>query len=100
MITYILYRNSKHTFENIKNPVFIFGPSDLANKEGLGEIRDKLEEILDRANQEEDMIVLNGPSYLTAIAGMIWLTQPDRKYYNILAYSPELKAYIPYTDKL
>lgn len=98
MITYILYRNTKHKFDNITNPVFIFSSAELAASASLNDVRDKLEEILDKADINNDMIVLNGPSYLTAIAGMIWLTQPDRKNYNILAYSPDMKTYIPYTE--
>jgi hypothetical protein len=94
MTTFILYKNPKHDFSDIKNPKFIFGQTDLKfPNTDLNAIRDRLEEVLDAANPDEDMLVVNGPSYLAAIAGMIWLTQHNRKFYNMLAYNPDTKTY-------
>ncbi len=94
MITYVLYKHPRHDFSSIKNPLYIFHPQDLKfPNTDLNEIRSRLEEVLDKANLNLDMLVLNGPSYLSAIAGMVWLTQVNRKFYNLLAYNPETNVY-------
>jgi hypothetical protein len=101
MTTFVLYNNPKHDFSNIKNPKFIFGQSDIKfPNTDLNAFRDKLEEVLDAADKDNDMLVVNGPSYLAAIAGMIWLTQSNRKFYNMLAYNPLTKTYENYQQEL
>jgi hypothetical protein len=91
MKTLILYKNPRHDFSGIKNPHFIFHPFDLENVD-LNNIKDKLTETLDKATPE-DYILMNGPSYLTAIAGYVWLTQENREFYNLVSYNVDSKKY-------
>ena len=101
MITYVLYKHPKHDFSGITNPCFIFHPHDLRVPNiSLNLIRDKLETTLDAANLELDMLVVNGPSYLAAIAGMLWLTQENRKFYNMLAYNSDTRAYEMHEERM
>lgn len=88
MITFVLYKNSSHNFEGLVNPVFLFLPGDLyPGKFRMSEVRDKLECMLDKADPIRDRIVLNGPSYLVALAGMVWLTNDKRSCMNVMSYN-------------
>ena len=101
MVTFVLYKHPKHDFSSIKNPLFVFQANDLKfPNTDLNKIRDRLEEVLDKADLETDSLVVNGPSYLAAIAGMIWLTQENRKQYNMLAYNTEQRTYESYEQEI
>jgi hypothetical protein len=94
---FILYENTRHDFRDITHilpnskQVFIYKKGDL---EGLTieKCLSTLTEVLDKADVDNDYIVLNGPSFLPACAGFVWFTQA-RKKNNILCYCPALKTY-------
>lgn len=55
-------------------------------------IKRKIDEVLGDASLE-DKIIFNGPSWLIAIAGMVWLSNPDRQNYDIFRYDMKHKNY-------
>lgn len=59
----------------------------------IAAIKAKLEEMLGDAGLD-DRIIYNGPSWLIAIAGMIWLSNPDRVKYDTFRYDMHYKKYL------
>lgn len=95
---YVLYKNAHHDFSSLKDPTFIFGPDDIKQPICMQSIKAKLEEVLDQADLDEDYVVMNGPSYLSAIAGYIWLSRPDRDKYNFLAHDSADNTFKPHIE--
>lgn len=59
----------------------------------IASIKNVMEEMLGDASLE-DRIIFNGPSWLIAIAGMIWLSNPDRIKYDIFRYDMHYNKYV------
>lgn len=86
---FVLYDNPRHDFSSVRKlggeVKFLFSKHSL---EGLtlDQCRRVLEEELDKADLEKDLVVMNGPSYMSAIAGYIWLSQ-ERDKWNMVAWN-------------
>jgi len=97
MKVFILYNNPRHNFRTIMDLfpdaelVYIFHPSDLRDLT-IEKTKARMIDILDSA-AEEDHIVMNGPSFMTACAGFVWMTQEKREAYNMIAYDPTTKEF-------
>lgn len=63
-------------------------------------IQQKLRDVLDNCDPGKDFIVFNGPSYLSALAGYIWFTQPERTHVNFYAYNTKENCYVKHTEIL
>lgn len=92
MSTFVLYKNEKHDYSSLKDPIFIYTHDTLAKEKDLNQIRAFLICTLDQFI-EGDKLLLNGPSYLSALGGYAWFTNDRRKNYDILAYNPITKSF-------
>lgn len=61
-------------------------------------ITKRCKDILDTADVSKDFIVFNGPSYLCAIAGYVWLTHEKREKMNFFSFNKVANCYCPHTD--
>lgn len=73
---------------------YIKGPPNIEH------IEDKLREVLDNCDVDNDFIVFNGPAYLCAIAGYIWFTHVAREKHNFYAFNVKENKYIPHTESM
>lgn len=93
MRTFVLYKNEKHEYKGLDNPVFIYTKKELDATKDLNAIKDNLIKVLDSATPG-DLLVLNGPSYLSAIGGYVWFSNDKiRDNYDIVAYDPITRSF-------
>jgi hypothetical protein len=99
MKIFILFNNDGDDYNSLPNDVervhifhFIKGAPNIDH------IQKRLTEVLDNCNVADDFIIFNGPSYLCALAGYVWFTQPERKTVNFYAYNVKDKKYITHTE--
>lgn len=92
---YILVNKGEELYETIpENFTKVFCFDSLPSDSGYNSVKSFLENILDNASTEEDYLILNGPAWLTAIGGYIWLSQEDRKRYNFMVWSGRDQRYV------
>lgn len=89
--TYILINRQDMDFSTLPGEkVFCF--DHINGRPDLKHICTKLQSTLDDAT-EDDKILFNGPGYLIAIAGYVWLTHPNRKVFNMYTYDVATRQY-------
>lgn len=94
---FVLYDNPKHNFDSVRKLAdggeieFIFSKHSIEGI-SLAQCRKILENRLDQA-VAGDLVVMNGPSYMSAIAGYVWLSQEDRKAWNMVAYNTRTQEF-------
>jgi hypothetical protein len=77
---------------NEANKVFVFEHVGAPSYDAVEEALNKLE-VLFHSAQESDRIIFNGPSWLIAIAGFVWMNT-TRNRLGILAYDNHKKQYV------
>lgn len=98
---YICFQNETDVYDTLppnEPRKFIF--THIKGPPNITHIQRKLREVLDKCDPEKDFIVFNGPSYLVAIAGYIWLTQTERTRVNCFAYNTKDKCYVKHIELL
>lgn len=101
MNIYLVFQKEDECYDSLPKeaniiPLFKY----IKGNPNIEHIKARCEAVLDAANVETDFIVFNGPSYLCAIAGYIWLTQEGRKTVNFYSYNKQTQKYCPHTDLL
>lgn len=77
--------------------VFIF--EKLGNKPDIPATLPKLGFMLDNA-KVGDKIVFNGPTWIIALAGYIWLTNDDRQGIDTFIFDNQQHRYVLHSDKV
>lgn len=97
MTIFVLYKNPKQDHSSLLNfakandIVYAYTDKNVLNTKSCNEIIKYLEALFKDAT-DDDYIVLNGPSHLSAMAGYVWMTA-DRKKFNIIAWDIDLGIY-------
>lgn len=94
---FVLYDNPKHNFDSVRKLAnggeveFIFSKHSIEGI-SLQQCCKILKARLDNAGPH-DLVVMNGPSYMSAIAGYVWLSQDDRSKWNMVAYNTRTQEF-------
>lgn len=97
MTIFVLYKNPKQDHSSLLNfakqtdIVYAYSDKNVLNAKSCNEIVKDLE-VLFKDATDDDYIVLNGPSHLSAMAGYVWMTA-DRTKFNIIAWDIDLGMY-------
>lgn len=99
MRIFVLFDNADDDYSTLpKDATLEFIFHYIKGAPNIEHIQKRLTEVLDRCDVHEDFIVFNGPSYLCALAGYVWLTQPNRDKVNFFAYNVKDKQYVKHTE--
>jgi len=66
----------------------------------IDHIKARCEDVLDTADVKTDYIVYNGPSYLCAIAGYIWMSQDGRDDMNFYSFNKQTNCYCKHSNHI
>lgn len=98
---FILYKHTKHDYTKLSadyERIILFDA--LHGAPDIHHIYDKLTSVFDSADVDNDAVVFSGPSYLCAIAGYIWLTNPKRQRQNFFAYNKSDGTYTFHDEEI
>jgi hypothetical protein len=101
MKIFLIFQKEDENYDSLKTegeivPIFKY----IKRNPNIKHIKDTCEKILDTADVANDFIVFNGPSYLCAIAGYIWMTQEKRTHMNFYTFNKRTGLYCKHTDPL
>lgn len=90
---FILLFKENDNYRSLPDGKTIFIYKFFPNEIDLASIYTKVERILSEADPEKDLIVFNGPSVLTSIAGSIWFGDERRTTFGVLAFNNKTHRY-------
>lgn len=99
MKIFLIFQKEEETYDTLpKDAEIVTLFRFIRGEPNIAYIRKRCEEILDTANVNNDFIVYNGPSYLCAIAGYVWMTQEGRTKMNFYSYNKQTNSYCKHED--
>jgi hypothetical protein len=96
MRIFILLNKEQDDYSSLPKDVtkiFVFDRMGNPTPEAAKSAIEKMEVMFDTA-RPDDRVIFNGPSWLIALAGYMWMSHLDRKTTQILAYDNFKKQYV------
>lgn len=99
MITYVLVHRHGDNYSSLHGAVkFVFHAIPPTTNPDVKSYISQLEKVLDEA-KECDRIVMNGPTWLVALAGYVWLTNENRKRMQMAIFDQYTHKYIDFNPE-
>lgn len=100
MKTFVCVKRSDQTFDNLPGEkVFLFPFIDSYASNNFAIFAEKIKTILAEAGPN-DIIVFNGPTFISAIAGFFWFSDEKRDNYNVARWDVHERRYIINTSPM